>query len=200
MDPYALLGIAPGADEHEVRRAYRQVVRELHPDLQPEHLRVQSGRRLQAVNDARAQVLEEIRSRRELIQDREPEAVVHIPRQRRPPDPTLAFGGADRWAARQAWLREQQRHIDDWSAARPAREEQRRESVRRHVRRAPVGVHVWGLVMLLVLVTLQVGVVVGVVHGVGSVVAAGGRPHGIGDTSEDLDLRQVLALLDSWRS
>lgn len=34
-DPYAVLGIAPGADEETVKKAYRQKCKQYHPDLHP---------------------------------------------------------------------------------------------------------------------------------------------------------------------
>lgn len=32
-DPYTVLGIAPGASETEIKRAYRQLARQYHPDM-----------------------------------------------------------------------------------------------------------------------------------------------------------------------
>src|SRR5256885_10712182 len=32
MDPYALLGVAPGASERELTRAYRRLAKQWHPD------------------------------------------------------------------------------------------------------------------------------------------------------------------------
>jgi hypothetical protein len=194
MDPYALLGVEPGADEREVRKAYRRAVRRLHPDLQPVHLREQSGRGLQAVNAARNQVLEELR--RDTAPVSEP-----VPEQRRPPSPTHdGYGDAATWAARQAWLVQQQRHIDDWNASRAARAEQRRrESERRHHRVTLAG-SVRGLATLLVVVAVLAGVLVGAVRGAEAAMAAGARLQPISRPHADLDLQQVLALFDSWRS
>lgn len=35
-DPYSVLGIAPGADEETIKRAYRQKCKQYHPDLHPD--------------------------------------------------------------------------------------------------------------------------------------------------------------------
>jgi hypothetical protein len=35
-DPYAVLGVAPTADRDEIRKAYRRLARQLHPDLRPD--------------------------------------------------------------------------------------------------------------------------------------------------------------------
>ena len=35
-DPYAVLGIAPGADEETIKKAYRQKCKQYHPDLHPD--------------------------------------------------------------------------------------------------------------------------------------------------------------------
>ena len=34
-DPYKVLGLSPGASQEEIKRAYRQKVKEYHPDLHP---------------------------------------------------------------------------------------------------------------------------------------------------------------------
>jgi hypothetical protein len=199
-DAYALLGVSPGASEQEVRRAYRQAARRLHPDLQPEHLREQSGRRLQAVNAARAQVLEDIRRRPAAGASVPP----YVPRQRGSSDPPRdaqddGWGDARRHAEHQDWLHTQQRVIDDWNLGRQAREEQRRVQAQRLGRsRAPRT----GWAALVMLLALQVVVVWAVVHGVEAVfsqtTATPGSSVSSGHT--DLDLRGVLALLASWRS
>ncbi len=201
-DAYALLGVPPGAGEQEVRRAYRQVVRRLHPDLQPEHLRVASGHRLQAVNAARDQVLEDLRRRSNagVVRGSAP----LVPQPRRPTESV----DHDRVTGRQrddhqAWLREQQRQIEEWNRGRPAREARRREAVGRQWSRPSRSLRGLCLQTLVLVATLalQLGLLWGVVHGVermAPVVTARELAHPQGHT--DLDLRGVLALLASWTS
>ena len=69
MDPYDALGVSPDADDQEVRRAWRQLVRELHPDgmiargVPPEAQRL-AEQRLVTVNDAYEQIkIERARTR-----------------------------------------------------------------------------------------------------------------------------------------
>jgi DnaJ like chaperone protein len=63
-DPYVVLGVAYEASEEEVKRTYRRLVRENHPDrliargVPPEFLRLATDK-LAAINNAYAQVLEE---------------------------------------------------------------------------------------------------------------------------------------------
>jgi hypothetical protein len=200
-DAYALLGVLPGAGEHELRRAYRQVVRRLHPDLQPEHLRKASGRQLQAVNAARDQVLEDIRSRSNAGAVRG--SAQFVPCQRQPTESAEDARTAGRQRTEhQAWLREQQRQIDEWNRGRQAREERRREAAEHHWarQRRPLYV-VWPQALVIVAVlALQLGLLWGAVHGierVASVVTAREFTYTHGYT--DLDLREVLTRLDSWR-
>ncbi|MBK0400445.1 molecular chaperone DjiA [Limibaculum sp. M0105] len=61
IDPWSVLGIAPGADPVEVRARYRELVRELHPDQMvargvPHEARRLAEQRLATVNDAYAQL------------------------------------------------------------------------------------------------------------------------------------------------
>lgn len=67
-DPYIVLGVAPGADDETIRRAYRAWVRELHPDRMvarglPEEATRLAERRLAKVNAA----YEEIRRARAAV-------------------------------------------------------------------------------------------------------------------------------------
>ena len=49
-DPYKVLGIAPGATQEEIKRAYRKKAKECHPDLHPED--PSAERRMNEVNEA----------------------------------------------------------------------------------------------------------------------------------------------------
>jgi len=65
-DPFAVLGLEPGADRATIRVHYRALVRELHPDRLvamgvPEEARRFAERRLAAVNEAYSIVIEERR-------------------------------------------------------------------------------------------------------------------------------------------
>lgn len=56
-DPYAVLGLEPGATPDQVRRRYRQLVRDLHPDRMiarglPEEATRLAEQRLASINDA----------------------------------------------------------------------------------------------------------------------------------------------------
>jgi hypothetical protein len=200
-DAYALLGVTPEASELEVRRAYRRLARTLHPDLQPEPLREQSGRRLQAVNAARAQVLAEIRSRRPATSGAAPGTTAPVPRQRRPPEEVDQLR---RWIEHQEWLELQRQHTDAWAVARASREQGRREQLEQDHRRRSR--RLWSgrrraIALLPVVVAAQVAVVWGAVQGVERVVSAvTAQQHSVARVQDDPDLRDVLALLGSWRS
>lgn len=58
MDPYQILGIAPGASDEEVSAAYRRLAKRWHPDVNPDD--PDASRKMAAVNNA----YEEIRNRR----------------------------------------------------------------------------------------------------------------------------------------
>jgi DnaJ like chaperone protein len=63
-DPYVILGISYGASEDEIRRTYRMLVRENHPDSLigrgvPEKFVRMATEKLAAINEAYGQVLEE---------------------------------------------------------------------------------------------------------------------------------------------
>jgi hypothetical protein len=53
---YALLGVAVGADQRTIKRAYRRLAREYHPDLNPDPA---ATARMQAINDAYKRLLRE---------------------------------------------------------------------------------------------------------------------------------------------
>ena len=52
-DPHRVLGLAPGANEAEIRSAYRALVKEVHPDVEGG-----DARRFARVQEAYAQLLE----------------------------------------------------------------------------------------------------------------------------------------------
>ena len=49
-DPYKVLGIAPGATQEEIKRAYRKKAKECHPDLHPDDPTAE--RHMNEVNEA----------------------------------------------------------------------------------------------------------------------------------------------------
>ncbi len=65
-DPWAVLGLAPGTGAEAVRRRYRKMVRELHPDLMiargvPEEARRLAEQRLAAVTNAYGEIMQELK-------------------------------------------------------------------------------------------------------------------------------------------
>lgn len=54
-DPYEVLGVAPGASEAEIKRAFRRLAREHHPDLNPDD--PQAAERFKAIRAAHDAVL-----------------------------------------------------------------------------------------------------------------------------------------------
>lgn len=65
-DPWAVLSLAPGTEVGAVRKRYRELVRELHPDLMiargvPEEARRLAEQRLAAVTGAYGEVMQELK-------------------------------------------------------------------------------------------------------------------------------------------
>ncbi len=66
-DPWAVLGLAPGAGAEAVRKRYREMVRELHPDRMiargvPEEARRLAEQRLAAVTNAYGEIKQELKA------------------------------------------------------------------------------------------------------------------------------------------
>ena len=53
-DPYKVLGVSPNASDEEIKRAYRQLAKKYHPDLNPGDQ--EAARRMQEVNAAYEQI------------------------------------------------------------------------------------------------------------------------------------------------
>ena len=53
-DPHRVLGVAPGADAAEIRRAYRALVKQVHPDVEGG-----DAQRFACVQEAYAQLLQD---------------------------------------------------------------------------------------------------------------------------------------------
>ncbi len=77
FDPYAELGLAPGADADAIKQAYRRLVWELHPDRADDP---QAAEQLQRVYDAYA----------ELTQTSRTPQIVYVPAQSAPSSPPRA--------------------------------------------------------------------------------------------------------------
>ena len=65
-EPWAVVGLGPGSGAEAVRRRYRKVVRELHPDLMisrgvPEEARRLAEQRLAAVTNAYGEIKQELK-------------------------------------------------------------------------------------------------------------------------------------------
>ena len=54
QDPYKVLGVSPGASDEEVKKAYRELIKKYHPDLNPGDQ--EAARKMQQVNEAYDQI------------------------------------------------------------------------------------------------------------------------------------------------
>ncbi len=95
-DPYAVLGVEPGATGVQIRRAYRRRALEIHPDVAGHDTTAEMA----ALNDARDQLLARTAGRR--ARGVETAAGPDRPRPRRPKDePSFSHAPTwdDYWAA-----------------------------------------------------------------------------------------------------
>lgn len=53
-DPYRILGVSPDASEEEIKRAYRKLAKQYHPDLNPGN--AEAARKMQEINAAYEQL------------------------------------------------------------------------------------------------------------------------------------------------
>lgn len=53
-DPYKILGVIPDASDEEIKRAYRRLAKQYHPDLHPGD--AEAARKMQQINDAYEQI------------------------------------------------------------------------------------------------------------------------------------------------
>ena len=53
-DPYAVLGLSPGASDEEVKKAYRTLAKKYHPDRNPGD--EEAARKMQEINAAYEQI------------------------------------------------------------------------------------------------------------------------------------------------
>ena len=61
-DPYKVLGVSPDASDDEIKRAYRQLAKKYHPDLNPGD--AEAARKMQQVNAAYDQIKNPDKARR----------------------------------------------------------------------------------------------------------------------------------------
>jgi hypothetical protein len=89
MDAYRMLGLAPGATMDDVRLAYHRLAVQHHPDQRPASERGEAELAMARINEARAQVLRDIRLRSGARPTARAATHVVVPRQRTAADPAV---------------------------------------------------------------------------------------------------------------
>lgn len=91
-DLYAVLGVRPGADTREIRRAYRRLVSISHPDLNPHDMR-RAEQRMARINVAAGILIDPVRREAydQLRAGRGPRRTQPRARRSRPPAPPIDF-------------------------------------------------------------------------------------------------------------
>ena len=62
-DPYKVLGVSPNASDEEIKRAYRKLAKQYHPDLNPGDQ--EAAKRMQAINAAYEQIKDPEKARQQ---------------------------------------------------------------------------------------------------------------------------------------